>query len=85
LNAVRHARASKVNLSVKGGAHSLVVSVSDDGVGMTEAQLKRARRSPGIQGMASRAAAVGGRLSIESEKGKGTQVTLILPLEPGEG
>ncbi|MBC7099207.1 PAS domain S-box protein, partial [Candidatus Bipolaricaulota bacterium] len=85
LNAVRHARASRVNLSVKGGAQSLVISVSDDGVGMTEAQLKRARRSPGIQGMMSRAAEVGGLLSIQSEKGKGTKVTLVLPLEPGEG
>ncbi|HAF71037.1 MAG: Sensory box histidine kinase [Acetothermia bacterium 64_32] len=83
LNAVRHARATRVNLSVKGGAHGLVISVSDDGVGMTEAQLRRARRSPGIQGMASRAKAVGGSLSIRSAKGEGTQVVFCLPL--GEG
>jgi len=85
LNAVRHAQASEVRLSIKSDKHDVLIAISDDGVGMTEGELERAMRSPGIQGMLSRAAAVGGRLAIESEKGKGTQVTLILPLRPGEG
>jgi len=85
LNAVRHAQAREVRLSIKSDKHDVLIAISDDGVGMTEGELERAMRSPGIQGMLSRAAGVGGRLSIESEKGKGTQVTLILPLEPGEG
>ena len=85
LNAVRHAQASEVRLSVKSGERGVLIAISDDGVGMMEGELERAMRSPGIQGMLSRAAAVGGRLAIESEKGKGTQVILILPLEPGEG
>ena len=85
LNAVRHAQAREVRLSIKSDKHDVLIAISDDGVGMTERELERAMRSPGIQGMMSRAARVGGRLSIESEKGKGTQVSLILPLEPGEG
>jgi len=85
LNAVRHAQAREVRLSIKSDERDVLIAISDDGVGMTEGELERAMSSPGIQGMMSRAARVGGRLSIESEKGKGTQVSLILPLDPGEG
>jgi len=85
LNAVRHAEATEVRLSVKSNERDVLIAIRDDGVGMTEGELERAMRSPGIQGMMSRAAAVGGRLAIESRKGEGTQVTFVLPLRPGEG
>jgi len=85
LNVVRHAEAREVRLSVKLNEHGVLIAIQDDGVGMTEGELKQAMRSPGFQGMMSRAEAVGGRLSIESGKGEGTRVTFVLPLRSGEG
>lgn len=81
LNAVRHASATEIHLHLKMSKKDLIITVQDNGVGMTRSRLQKALQSPGIQGMFSRAAEVGGSVKIESEKGKGTRVTLILPLE----
>jgi len=84
LNAVRHAKATQVCISVERKPEELVISIADDGIGMSPKELKRALGSPGMWGMALRAEAVDGYLEVTSEKGKGTRVTLHLPLGPGE-
>lgn len=84
LNAVRHAKATQVCISVERTPKELVISIADDGIGMSPKELKRALGSPGMWGMALRAEAVDGYLEVTSEKGKGTKVTLHLPLGPGE-
>lgn len=81
LNAVRHASATQIRIHLKTTEKELIITVQDDGIGMTECQLKKALQSPGIQGMFSRAAEVGGHINIQSEEGRGTRVTLVLPLK----
>ena len=53
---------------------SLVVCVSDDGVGGA-----RPADGSGLVGMTDRVAALGGSLSVESPPGGGTVVTAELP------
>lgn len=84
LNAVRHSQASQVHISVERKPEELEISITDNGVGMTKRELRRALGSPGMWGMAIRAEAVDGSLEVTSQKGKGTRVTLHLPLGPGE-
>jgi len=81
LNTVRHAQTDEVYVAVNTTDQGLVVEIRDEGVGMGEAELRAALSSPGIQGMLTRAAQVGGTLRLESAQGRGTRVTLTLPLD----
>jgi two-component system sensor histidine kinase UhpB len=74
-NALMHARAGRCLLMLGTAEQSLVLRVSDDGVGMRDA-----RPGAGIQGMRERALLVGGKLSVDSRNGVGTEIRLELPL-----
>ena len=73
-NAVKHARASEVRLGVARQDSTLVVSVADDGVGGAAVG-----RGSGLTGLTDRVAARGGRLLIESVRGRGTTLSAELP------
>lgn len=82
-NALRHAGASVVTVSAMRFEHSLIVTVTDNGVGFAvPAALERSGRSGriGLQSIYERAALLGGRVSIESGLGKGTTVQVDFPL-----
>jgi two-component system sensor histidine kinase UhpB len=80
-NALRHSGAPTVTVSLMADAEGLILRVADDGRGMP-AQLPGG--TAGIAGMRERALLVGGRLSIESRPGRGTEVRLMIPIEPEE-
>ncbi|MCW3034857.1 MAG: integral rane sensor signal transduction histidine kinase [Actinobacteria bacterium] len=75
-NAAKHARASSVTITVARCNEHLEVSVLDDGVGGADPS-----RGSGLCGLADRAAAVGGALSVASPPGGGTQVTARIPCD----
>jgi signal transduction histidine kinase len=76
-NATRHAEASKVHVAIDGPA-PLVMAISDDGVGFDPETAGRPD-SLGLQSMRERAINLGGYLSVESLRGQGTTVALVLP------
>lgn len=77
-NVMRHAHASKVRIALALDAPgSVSLRVEDDGIGM---QPDRSQHGLGLLGAAERAAALGGRLDIESSPGAGTRIALELPL-----
>lgn len=78
-NVARHAGASQVDIELKKENDNLYLIISDDGVGITEDQ-KTASSSLGIIGMRERTQYLGGDMKIEGERGKGTTVTLQLPV-----
>jgi two-component system sensor histidine kinase UhpB len=78
-NAIRHARAGQITVSVTTGSEELLVVVSDDGVGLDPGWEQRGHY--GVRGMRERAVASGGSLEMSSDPGKGTQVVARLPLE----
>lgn len=78
-NIVRHAEATKVNIDFKKRGGDLLLIIKDDGIGITQ-QEKDARSSFGIIGMRERARFLGGDIYIESQRGKGTQITVKIPL-----
>jgi len=74
-NAAKHARSSRVTVAVAQAGDVLRVRVEDDGVGGADLG-----RGSGIVGLKDRVEALGGRLTLRSEPGAGTSITVDLPL-----
>jgi signal transduction histidine kinase len=67
-NALRHSRGTRVSITATVGPAAIEVAVADDGAGFDRGAVAAARRGGhvGLDSMRERAAAVGGRLAIES-------------------
>jgi signal transduction histidine kinase len=79
LNAVRHSKATLVELLVERTSDGVRIAVRDNGVGIHD--LERARtQSHGLVGMTHRMRAINGTLDISSRNGEGTHVVAFLPL-----
>jgi GAF domain-containing protein len=78
-NAVRHARASSVAISARVEGGRLVLEVADDGVGF-DLTASPAEGHHGLRNMTNRARMLDGHLDIESAPGRGTTITLVVPL-----
>ena len=76
-NAVRHADADTVTVSLMVSKETVTVSIADDGKGLPD---QVPSDTAGFAGMRERALLVEGRLSIESQQDKGTEVRLTVPL-----
>jgi signal transduction histidine kinase len=79
VNAVRHASAREVRLTVRGDGDGVRAEVRDDGRGFDPHEPGNRRRSLGLTAMHERAGAIGARLTLESTPGEGTRVTLEVP------
>ena len=85
-NIRKHARAKSVKISLRRGFEGLSVIVRDDGVGFKQ------RTTPcvgndahiGLHIMQERAARIGGRISVRSSRGKGTEIRFDLPRQSAE-
>ena len=75
-NAMKHARASRTQISLTTRHGSLLLSVRDDGVGGANPA-----RGSGLAGLADRVEALGGSIHVHSAAGAGTHITVDLPFE----
>ncbi|MFE7564355.1 GAF domain-containing sensor histidine kinase [Kitasatospora sp. NPDC057500] len=79
-NALRHSGARRVTVTLAGTpARGAVLRISDNGRGFDPESVRRAGRHLGLASMRDRAAAVGGRLTLDSAPGKGTVVEMEVP------
>jgi len=80
-NAIRHAQARVIEVTLDYRAERLVVSVRDDGVGIEDQDVVASGRKGhwGLAGMRERAAGIGAGLSVRSRPGAGTEVELAIP------
>ena len=76
-NAVRHSEAEHVQVELRRENGRVALSVRDDGRGFT---FDETGRGLGIGGMRERALLVGGEFQIESRRGVGTRVRLLVPI-----
>jgi two-component system, sensor histidine kinase and response regulator len=83
-NVLRHAHATRVDVSVAIEQGAFVLCVGDNGRGISEEE-KASPCSLGILGMRERAALVGAIVEITGGPGHGTAVNVRVPLEAGEG
>ena len=75
-NIVNHSHAKKFSVRLESNSHTTLI-IQDDGVGF-DSRSKEPTDHFGLVGMRERAELAGGRLKIESEKGKGTKVVLTI-------
>lgn len=80
-NVHKHAHASAVGMAWSLANDSWVLHVTDDGMGFDLVKAARHKKSVGLLSMRERAELIGGSLQIQSTPGKGTAVTLLLPVE----
>ncbi|MFC2030918.1 ATP-binding protein [Chloroflexota bacterium] len=80
-NALKHARASQVVLSVRVAEDSAALEVTDDGQGFDLADVHD-KGGLGLISMQERADKIGGQLAVSSAPGEGTKVTVTAPITP---
>lgn len=83
-NVLKHAQASQVIIEMKRQDPGIFVSILDNGRGFTRGPTGGDRDGGkpglGLAGMAERAKVLGGRLDFQSATGKGTRITLRVPV-----
>ena len=87
-NIAKHARANEATVGVHFQKDSIKVSIKDNGTGfdVQEAMSSKNRsHGMGLFGMRERIELVGGSLVIKSNPGRGTEITLEVPLTIGVG
>ncbi len=75
-NAARHAQAHAIEIAVRQEPHRILLTVSDDGRGFT----MNGVRGFGLLGIEERVNHLGGVFSIQSQPGRGTELSIALPL-----
>ncbi|KQM55105.1 ABC transporter substrate-binding protein [Pseudomonas sp. Leaf15] len=78
-NVMRHAQAHTVELTLTVESADLRLTISDDGVGFVENPGRPV--SFGVVGMRERVLMMGGQLSLHSELGEGTTLSVTVPLD----
>jgi PAS domain S-box-containing protein len=78
-NILRHASATRVDVTMSGEDEVFVLTVKDNGRGITEDE-KHGQSSIGLLGMRERAHLLGGEIHIAGKEGVGTTVTVRLPI-----
>ncbi len=80
-NAIRHARASSIRLSMRVEQDNVVLEVMDDGVGIPPPPGGAMRAPHGLLGIRERAIAMGGAFTVGGGPGgRGTEVRVTVPL-----
>jgi two-component system sensor histidine kinase UhpB len=79
INALRHAQASRVDIVLEGGVRRILVTVTDDGVGLS-AEWARPGHF-GLRGLTDRVQQLGGMFNIGNHEGRGVRLTADIPLD----
>ncbi|MFQ5879036.1 MAG: GAF domain-containing protein [Dehalococcoidia bacterium] len=83
-NVRKHAQAQEAWVKVGGDTHWVTITIQDNGQGFDPTRMNGRGGHFGLETMRERAEAVGGRLTIETAPGKGTSVTVQLPVSREE-
>ena len=78
INALRHAQASRVDVSVQSDAHRMVVMINDDGVGLPADWARPGHF--GLRGLRERVVHLGGVLTVVNREPHGVCLTAEIPL-----
>ncbi len=76
-NAAKYSCCKNLTVQIEQDADLLHLKITDDGTGFNEKVIKNGN---GLINMRERAVAMGGEINIESAIGKGTDITLVVPI-----
>ncbi|HEX5591958.1 MAG TPA: GAF domain-containing protein [Solirubrobacterales bacterium] len=77
-NIVKHANASRIDLSAEEGDGAIRIVIRDDGEGFDPGASTAGR---GLRGMRERIELLGGEIAVTSKPGEGTEITASVPLQ----
>jgi len=83
LNAAKHSRAKRIEVDIRRQDDNLLIDVADDGTGFDRKRLVDTRQKPrtfGLFSVRERLECIGGSLRIDSRPGRGTKISLMVPL-----
>jgi PAS domain S-box-containing protein len=78
-NIARHAKATRVDISLLITDEDIRLRILDNGIGITSSEIN-SKKSFGIMSMKERAASLGGTFEISSGNGGGTEILLIIQI-----
>jgi signal transduction histidine kinase len=78
-NAVRHAKPTVVNVTLRWEPPNLILEVKDDGCGISKATLRKSEGF-GLSNMRTRASQIDAKLNIHTAAGHGTSIVLTVPI-----
>lgn len=81
-NVARHAKATRVDVTLNCRGNRVELTVEDNGVGFDTQQ---ARQGLGLSNMHERLLEIGGRLQVESQPGSGTTIRAEVEIVPEDG
>jgi signal transduction histidine kinase len=86
VNVAKHAEARNVHITLGRDEQGLTIAVQDDGSGFDPAVLNGRGKGTGfgILSVRERLVRIGGAFTVESEAGKGTKITMIVPADLGQ-
>jgi two-component system NarL family sensor kinase len=83
-NAIKHAQASEINVTVSAASAQLIISVEDDGIGF-DPSLKHSGTQNGsglgLYNMENRARLLNATLDFDKQRKKGSKITVTVPYE----
>lgn len=82
-NVAKHAHAQNVSVTLTFDSHQVTATIEDDGIGFAAPETPNAYARAGhfgLMGMQERAQLFGGNVYIQSERGKGTKVVVVVPM-----
>jgi signal transduction histidine kinase len=81
-NILKYAQATQVGVVLQCDEETVALTVSDDGVGFDYAQVMKrgGQHGLGLMGIGDRVEAIGGSFTVETEPGKGTKLSAVIPL-----
>lgn len=82
-NALQHGRAATIDVILDDDGEQLMMTVRDDGVGLSQATPPESLRCHGLRLLRERARALGGDVTLAGVDGGGTALTMILPRNHG--
>jgi signal transduction histidine kinase len=74
-NAYKHAGAASITVAARTEADQLRLEIADDGRGGADEAA-----GSGLQGLRDRVEAVGGTLRVDSPRGRGTRIVVVIPV-----
>jgi len=81
-NVAKHSQATSASVSLIFNTGQVRLRIEDDGIGFDTFQ---SRAGLGLQNIRERAEGLGGQLAVESVSGKGTKITVEIPLKERHG
>jgi signal transduction histidine kinase/ligand-binding sensor domain-containing protein len=83
-NAVRHARAARIELELRFEDRLLSMRVKDDGHGFVMDQIERRDGHYGLRSMRERALEIGAEFKVSTAQGAGTEILTLVPIGGAE-